>query len=126
GTTGDLYVDNTGGQDSLNVGSGGVALNGNLANIQGWVDAFGTGSTALYLGDGGDTVARTVTLTDGGINGLAPAPISWSPSSGSGGGVTAVTVVGSPVGSTYTVQNTSNLSGATTLRTGIGFDTVSV
>jgi hypothetical protein len=126
GTTGGLNVDNSGGQDFLFVGSGNFLVDGTMANIQGAVNAYGAGSTVLYLGDGADTTARTVTLSDSAVAGLAPAPIFWTHASGTTGGVTSLFVQGSSAGSTYTVTNTSPFATPTILETGGGSDTVYV
>jgi hypothetical protein len=125
-TTGTLIDYNSAGQDSTSIGSGGAALNGTLANINGLVNVQGKGSTALYLGDGGDTNSLNVTMDDGSISGLAPAPIYWSASPAATGGVTLLSIVGSAAGSTYNITNTGNFLNGTYLQTGAGDDTVNV
>jgi hypothetical protein len=121
-TQGGLDVYNPGGFDITNVGLG------NMGSINGFVDAYGLGTTSLNLGDGSDTVARTVTMNDGSITGLGggTGTISWTPTSTSTGGVAYLTVSGSTAGSTYNINNTSNIFGGTSLYTGAGNDTVNV
>jgi hypothetical protein len=125
-TTGALNVVNPGGQDSIDLFSGGSVVNGTLANINGPVNVKGAGSTGLILGDMGDSTGRTVTLADGSITGLAPATISWTPSASGTGGVTLVAVYGGSGGSTYNVTNTSNLFNHTLLETGTSNDAVNI
>jgi hypothetical protein len=133
-TTGALYVDNSGGQDQVYVGSNGSALSGNVQAIHGGVFVSGTSATALTVDDGGDTTGRTATLANvpffgtflGGITGLAPAAIEWIPTGSPSGDVTGLTVYGGSGGNTFTVTGTSNFSTATTLSTGTGNDTVNV
>jgi hypothetical protein len=126
GTLGPLDVVNQGGQDYVNVGSDGIAPDSTLANINGWVYAYGDGSTYLYLGDSGDATGRAADLSNGTVTGLSPAPIYWYPSSGTAGGVRYLAVYGSGAGSTYTVHDTSGFSWYTYLQTGAGSDTVNV
>ena len=125
-TLGNLGITNLGGQDYVYVGSDGTNSDSTMANINGYVDVVGSGSTYLYLGDSGDTNSRTVNMYDGYLTGLAPATIYWSPSSGTTGGVRYLAVYGSGVGSSYTVNNTSNFYWYTYLQTGGGNDTVNV
>jgi hypothetical protein len=133
-TTGALAIANEGGQDSVYVGSNGSALGGNVQGIHGGVLVGGVGATALTVDDGGDTTARTATLSNapffggfiGGVTGLAPASIVWFPTSSSTGGVTGLAVYGGSGGNTFTVTNTSNFFGSTLLNTGTGNDTVNV
>ena len=87
-TLGYLYVDNQGGQDYVYVGSDGTNSDSTMANINGYVDVYGAGSTYLYLGDSGDGTGRSVTMYDGALYGLSTGNIYWSPSSSSTGGVT--------------------------------------
>jgi hypothetical protein len=108
-TTGPLTIDNQGG--------GQVALGDisptqqTLAGINGAVNVIdsGPGGTTLILDDNNDTSPKTnVTMTDGLLTGLAPAPISWiaAPSGSLTGGVTELVVKGG-VGDTYNIKNTS-------------------
>jgi hypothetical protein len=92
------------------------------------VNVTGAGATALTVDDSGDTNARSATLSDGAITGLAPATISWTPTSSATGGVTGLTVKGGSGGNTFTVTNTSNFSNNnnTYLSTGTGNDFVNV
>jgi hypothetical protein len=121
-TTGGLDVINSGGADNINIGLG------SLANINGWVNVYGTGSTGLYLNDGNDTTGRTVSMYDGEITGLAPANITWTPSASASGGVTYLALIGGAGGDTFNVYNTSSLYFYTYLDTSIvsSPDTVNV
>jgi hypothetical protein len=134
-TTGALYVQNPGGQDSVYVGSNGSALGGNVQGINGAVTVLGPGDTVLTVDDSGDSTGRTATLSNspfafgsfiGAVTGLAPAPIEWIPAGSTDGGVTGLTVYGGSGGNTFTITGTSNFSNATTLSTGTGNDTVNV
>jgi Ca2+-binding RTX toxin-like protein len=120
GTTGTLYVYNAGGQDAVTVGDG------TLAAVNGFVDVYGTGSTALFVNDGGDGTARTATLDATSLSGLSNGVISWSASSAATGGVTLLDIAGSAAGSTYTVADTPDLYEGTTLNTGAGDAAVNV
>jgi hypothetical protein len=125
-TTGTLYLDNAGGVDHVYVGSNGSPLNGTTQNIHGFVDAYGAGSTYLYVDDSADSTTQKATLYDGQITGLAPANIAWTPTSSPTGGVVSVLVYGGSGGDTFTVANTSKLYNFTLLSTGTGNDTVNV
>jgi hypothetical protein len=83
--------------------------NGTLAGINGNVSVSGAGSTYLYVEDGGDTTSHTITLDQFGLRGLSKGSIFWSASPSSTGGVTFLDIIGSPVGSTYSVTNTPYL-----------------
>jgi hypothetical protein len=126
GTTGALRVFNPGGQDRVYVGSNGSALGGNVQGIVGGVNVSGAGGTSLIVDDRGYTTARRATLSDGAITGLAPATISWTPSSTNSGGVYGLIIAGGSGGNTFTVTNTSNFWHGTLLSTGAGNDTVNV
>jgi hypothetical protein len=134
GTTGALYVVNPGGQDSVYVGSSPSAPGSNVQGIKGNVFVYGAGATSLTVDDRGDTAGQNATLSDvafaggrsGTITGLAPADISWIPTSSASGGVTDLTVFGGSGGNTFDVTNTSNFYYSTTLRTGTGNDRVNV
>jgi uncharacterized repeat protein (TIGR01451 family) len=128
-TTGTLSVFNPGGQDQVYVGSNGSALGGNVQGITGGVTVDGAGATTLTVDDSRDTTGRTATLANapfGWITGLAPATINWIPTSSASGGVTGLNVYGGSGGNTFTVTNTSNFYGTTSLSTGTGNDTVNV
>src|SRR5207247_2487591 len=92
----------------------------------GAVNVYGAGATDLYVDDDADDTGRTATLNDGSITGLAPATISWTPSSSFTGGVTSLHVHGGSGGNTFTVANTSNFYFWTWLGSGSGDDTVNV
>jgi hypothetical protein len=113
-TTSPLDVYNNGGQDYVYVG------NGTLVGINGNVSVSGAGSTYLYIEDGNDTASHTATLDQFGLSGLSKGGIFWSASPSSTGGVTFLDIIGSPVGSTYTVTNTPNLYFYTFLDVGGG------
>jgi hypothetical protein len=112
-TTGGLHVYNSGGTDSVVVGSLAPATTGGtLAAIHGVVYAFGPGWTNLTIDDSGDTLARTVTVTKAAVTGLGnPAPIEYH------FGVSSLTINGSKGASTYTVPSTQGGT-ATTLNAG--------
>ena len=119
-TTGGLYVDNFGGNDTVVVGSNAPATSGGvLSAINGFVDVFGAGTIALTVDDSGDTTARTVTLTSARLLGLSSGEVDYSSD------VTSLTVNGGTAANTYNVQGT--LAGAaTTLNAGSGNDAVNV
>src|SRR5262249_35301864 len=129
-TTGALSVNNSGGQDSVYVGSNGSALGGNVQGINGQVLIDGAGATALTVDDGSDTIGRTATLANGPIPffgntlgliaGLAPAPIVWIPADSAGGDVTGLTVYGGSGGNTVNVEGTG---APVTMNGGNGNDT---
>jgi hypothetical protein len=120
-TTGGLYVDNSGGTESVVVGSLAPATaGGTLAGIGGFITVFGAGATNLTVDDSGDTLARTATLTWSHVTGLGnPAPIQYA------GGVSSLTVNGSKAASTYTIQSTQ-AGTATTINAGPANDTFQV
>jgi hypothetical protein len=131
-TASPLTID--GGNDvaTVNVGSLAPALGGTLANIKApiTVENAGTltGATRLTLDDSGDAAARTVTLADGSLTGLAPATIQWIDSNANGlgeGGVTSVNVLGGPGGNTWAVPGTG-AAVSTTVSSGKGNDSVNV
>jgi hypothetical protein len=125
------YIDDTG-NDTVVVGNYNGSVNngaGSLGNIQGSVDVYGSGSTALYLDDSGDSVGRNVVLYDGSISYSGSAPIYYTPTASSSGGVSYLAVYGGNGGyggNTFTVDDTSNLAAGTYLSTGNGNDTVNV
>jgi hypothetical protein len=134
-TNGSLDIIDQGGNNSVYVGTRSTSFNngfGTTANIYGpvsvsWNSSYQPGFTSLYVDDSADTTSRTVTLGDGSLSGLAPGAINWTPySSGPGGGVTSLGVVGSAAGSTYTVKNTSAFEFGTTLSTRGDNNTVNV
>ena len=108
------------------MGSDGTNSDSTMANINGYVDVYGSGATWLYLGDSGDATARTVNMYNGELTGLSTGNIYWSPTSSSTGGVTYLAVYGSGGGSTYYVNNTSSFYYYTFLQTGAGSDAVFV
>jgi hypothetical protein len=120
GTSGWLEVNNPGGDDTLNVGVG------NTGSLDGSVDAYGAGSTHLYINDSNDTASQTVTMNDRSLFGLGSGGVHWAPTSSAAGGVTYVEVDGGSGNNTYNVNNTSNLYNYTYLLTGGGTDTINV
>jgi Ca2+-binding RTX toxin-like protein len=121
-TTGPLNIEGNAGSDAVNIGS----ASGTLLGITGPVSvANSSGTTALTVNDSGETSARTATITDGSITGLAPAAISYTPSNGSGAQITALTVNGGNANDTVNVQSTS-ASTPVTVNGGGGNDTVNV
>jgi hypothetical protein len=123
-TQGSLDVYNPGGYSDVDVGMG------NMGSINGSVDVYGPGDTQLVLDDSSDSTARTVTMNDGSVTGLGggTGSIYWMPTSSANdtGGVFSLSINGSGGGSTYNVDNTSNLSYGTYLSTGTSNDVVNV
>jgi hypothetical protein len=79
-----------------------------------------TGGTALYVSDSGDTTGQNIALYEGALYGLAPAPIYWTPTSASTGGVTFLNVTGGSGPNTWDVYGTSDFASWTYLNTGGG------
>jgi hypothetical protein len=120
GTTGKLYVDNTGSLDEVY-----VTGNGTLATINGAVDVYGAGATYLYVEDIYDTTTRTATLTGNALTGLSPAPIEWTASSSpTGGGVTSLVLYGSAANNAYDVVGIPNFYYGTAILGGSGTNTL--
>jgi hypothetical protein len=126
GTTGALAINNDEGTAAVTVVT--VGNDGTTQTIDGYVNVYGSGTTTLVVNDSADTTGRTVTMNNGWLTGLTPdsAPIEWTPSSTSTGGVIYLDVVGGSGGDTFTVANTSNLSDGTYLEIGTGNVTVNV
>jgi hypothetical protein len=120
GTTGALYVYNSGGQDYVYVG------NGTLGAVNGFVYVYGAGSTYLYVQDGSDATSRTATLNGYSLSGLSNGLIEWSATSSSAGGVTFLDIFGPTAGSIFDVVDTPNLFYYTSLNTGTGNDAVNI
>jgi parallel beta-helix repeat protein len=96
GATGQLSIDNPGGQDTVNVGLG------SMSNINGSVDVSGVGSTALVVDDSSDNNTRTATLTSSQLSGLGnTGTISY------GTGVTSLTVNGGSGAVAWNIQSTA-------------------
>ncbi len=131
-TSGALTIDGSNDDDTVTVGSLAPALGGTLANIIGGViigNISGAGTTSLTLDDSGDTQARTATLSEGSLAGIAPGSIQWFDDQAGGassGGVTALKFLGGSGANTYTVADAGAANVATTLSTGKGNDTVNV
>jgi hypothetical protein len=121
-TSAPLNIDGGGGQDQVNIG------NGTVSNINGPVTVSDTGGSAsLLVEDYADTIGRTVSMEDGSLSGLAPAPISWTPTATGSGGVTSLHILGGSGSNTFNVYNTSNFgSGSTWLQSGDGNSSSSV
>jgi hypothetical protein len=119
-TTGGLYVNNPAGLDLIYVGQG------NMSNIDGFVNVYGNGETNLILDYSSDPTGRTAYLYNGEVVGLSPAPIFWSPTSLSTGGVVFLELDGGWGGNTFNVYNTSPFGYGTILSTGSGKDNVNV
>jgi hypothetical protein len=130
GAVNQLNIDTGGGQNgvtiygvpsgvSLNVHSSGnssdnvvIGSNGtSLASVAGSVQiSNGSGHTALTVNDGGDTVPRTVTVTDSQVNFQGLANISYKGAMSSNGqydNVTSLKVIGSQGGNTFDVLSTA-------------------
>jgi hypothetical protein len=138
GTTGGIFGDGGNGKQTVDIGNN-IPINfgqGSVANIQGFVDVFNSGSSGysfLLADDGTNPNSQTVNLYDGKITGLAPAPIYWTPNSTTSGGVVNFAVIGGSGANTFNVFGTSNfvfppgfLATETDLVTGGGLDTVNV
>jgi Ca2+-binding RTX toxin-like protein len=125
-TTGALYVSNPGGNDTVWIGSNPSAFGGDVQGINGPVDVYGPGGTILIVDDSGDSNGRTATQSDGALTGLAPATISWTPTSSATGGVIGLNVFGGSGGSTFDVAGTSNFYAYDYLQTGTGNDAVNI
>ncbi len=123
-TSGSLDLDGGDSSQSVYVG---VGL---TAGIAGSVDVYNSSSSgysSLYINDYSDTTGRIANLYDGELTGLgASAPVYWSPSASSTGGVTFVNVEGGSGGNTFYVHNTSSLYDFTYVYTGSGSNTVDV
>jgi hypothetical protein len=127
GTTGRLSVVNSGGMPaSVLIGSAAPLFGGTLAGIQGAINVSGAGATPLYVDDSGDTAGQTFYLDDGSLTGNTFAPITWTPTAGTSGGVDALEVLGGSGGNTFNIANTSNFHFYTYVNTGTGNDTVNV
>jgi hypothetical protein len=130
-TTGTLFIDGGGGNDTVNVGSNPGGPGSTVAGIRGFVGVYdASGGTALTVDDSGDTAARRADLyTDNGegfMDGLTPGRIYWHPTATATGGVTSADVLGSRGGNTFTVHDTALLAGGTYLQGGASTDTVNV
>jgi hypothetical protein len=115
GTSGPLSIDGGNNPQYVDIGTGPGTGGLSMANINGSVDVYDSGAsgvTSLYLSDSGDTAGHTVSMYDGHITGLAPAPIYWSPTA-STGGVVGLSVVGSSGNNTWNVYGTSNFGTST-------------
>jgi Ca2+-binding RTX toxin-like protein len=128
GTTGTLFIDGNGGQDTVTVGD-----NHSLANIRGFVGLYNTnGATALTVDDSGDTAPRSADLYgasgDGFLDGLGMPQggcVYWHPAVGGTGGVASVGISGGSGGNTFNVHDTA--AGITSqLNSGAGADLVNV
>jgi hypothetical protein len=125
GTTGKLYVYNSGGLDEDYI----FGNDGTLAPIKGLVDVYGAAPTYLYVEDIYDKTARTATLTSTSLTGLSPAPIEWTASSSpTGGGVTSLVLYGSEVNNsvntTYYVASIPSFYYGTDILGGTGTNTL--
>ncbi len=95
-----LTINGGAGVDTVNVGES----QDGLASV--WqpvtvMNTPGRGSTSLNLDDTGDPQARSVTLSDTAVTGLAGAPISYRP-----GDLRYLNVISSRAGTAYTITNT--------------------
>jgi hypothetical protein len=124
-TTGPITIDGAGGRDVVSVGSGGT-----LAAILGAVSVKNTtGVSELWIDDSGDSTSRFATLDDGSLTWTYvayAAPITWTPTSSTTGGVDLVHVYGGWGGNRFTVNNTSNMVNPTYLDTGSGGSWVNI
>jgi hypothetical protein len=105
---------------------------GNAGSVQGITAPLSVSNandlSTLVVDDSADAAARTVTLSDTTIAGLAPADITFAPNSlGDVSPASALTVKGGTGGNTFTVTDLIAGAGNTTdLETGSGNDTVVV
>jgi hypothetical protein len=112
-----LVVNATGSRDVVALGDS----SNSTAGLTGPVTLTNpSGFLQVSVSDGADAVSRAVTISAGGITGLAPAALNFSAAS-----VNALTVNGGTAASTYTITDTP-ASQSTTLRTGTGGNTVTV
>jgi len=129
GTTGSLYINGSSAHDVVTVYPVGWADNPpRVSTINGLVNVSDTiGSMALIVDASNDAAGPSnIRLDAGRLTGLAAADIIWQPGSGTTG-VTSVEVRGGSGADTYTVVNTSVLSGGPThLETGNGTNTVNI
>ena len=121
-TTGTLYVDGGGGIDNVQIGSTMPLLGGSLAGIKGAVHVSdAAGASYLYIDDGGDTAGRSATMNDGSLTWTSyAAPIYWTPTSTTTGGVYDLTIQGGSGNNTWTILNTSDFLFTTDLDSGGG------
>ena len=104
------------GSDTVTVGNA-----GSVQAIAGTVTVSNaTSVTSLTVDDAADAGARTASMSDVAITGLAPAPINYVPSE-----ITSLTVNGGSGGNTFTVTGTLAFA-YDTLNSGGGNDTVNV
>jgi hypothetical protein len=104
-TTGSLQVNGQGYNDYVQVG--GPA--GSTLNIQGPINVTNpTGATILEVNDANDMIGRTVTLANGSVTGLSPAPVTWTatPTGTIKGGVGRLVLDGGAGNNTFNVLNT--------------------
>jgi hypothetical protein len=122
-TTGTLWVRNDGGNDTVVLGSAAPATSGGTtAAIQGEVKVVGNpaGSTSVVMDDSADTIARTVYMLSGDVQGLAGyGHINYT------GSIRAVTVNCGVATNTIDVWGTQ-AGTVTTLNAGTGNDTINV
>src|SRR5581483_10522845 len=138
GTT--TQLDTNGGSDHVFVsdqanavaGTGLDHLTGTLGSILGTLNIDEGADTApgqsLLISDEGDAAARTFTLSDGVVSGLAPATINYTASHGDfSGGITVWSGFGDDTATVKSVQTAADgQNQITTLNTGLGDDTVHV
>jgi hypothetical protein len=106
---------NSSGAATINIGA-----TSSVQSIQGPVTIYnGPNYDTVNLYDSGDTGNRNISISSGGITGLAPAPINFTSAS-----VSNLTINGGSGTNTYTVAGTP--AHQITLNTGSGTDTVNV
>jgi hypothetical protein len=117
-TTSVLKVDGGGGVQAVTIGSMAPSLGGDVQAIRGGLYVYNSvpgGVTYLTIDDSGDATARTPTLGDGSLSGLAPAEIGWADYNPAGqGGVTVLYVHGGTAGNTWTVIGDNSYGSALT------------
>lgn len=98
---------------------------GSVQGITGTVSVANSNALSrLIVDDSADTTARTVTMDDTTLHGLAPANITYDPNAiGDVGGAAGFTVSCGSGGNHFTINNTI-FGATTTLNTGAGNDTV--
>lgn len=119
GTSNTLNVNGQNGADTVTIGNAGSVqgING-VVNI---TNAFAF--TSIIVDDSADGTARTATINNTGITGLAPAAINYVQND-----VNSLTVNGGTGGNTFTVAATPSIGHTvpTVLNSGTGADTVAV
>jgi hypothetical protein len=109
-------TESAGGSEVVSVGN-----NNTLASINGLVNVVsGVGAITLKVLDGSDATGQNAILTASSLSGLAPQPIQWTATPNQSGGVVYLEIHGPAADTTYTINDTPNVSVLTRLYTGAG------